>query len=213
MDGTLTLRGRVGTDLLTLRTKDGTLGVRFRLAVTQRRRTDAGSYEALGTRWYSIRAWGRLAHYTLACVHKGDPIIMVGRPHAQAWTNSDGEVMSDLGITAHIIGHDLNYGTATFYKNGGKAPELEHGLADSTNSQTGPVAQETSSQVVISTQTTPENSEYRSDYQSQQHALETGESQVSNSSDAESLGAFNERYETFEDVASTDSEQEVAMSA
>lgn len=124
MDGMLTMRGRIGSDLTSLRSKSGTMGARFRLAVTQRRRTDSGEYEDLGSRWYSVCAWGRLANYAMASLHKGDPIFLQGRPSASAWVNNSGEIHSELNITAYIMGHDLNYGTTRYYKNGGEAPIL-----------------------------------------------------------------------------------------
>lgn len=126
MDTTLTLKGRVGTDLVTMKTSSNVRGVRFRMAVSQWRRNDDGSYQDLGSRWYTIRAWGKLAQYVLASVHKGDPVVVCGRPSAHAWVNATGETMADLVITAQVVGHDLNYGTARFYKNGGDAPALVH---------------------------------------------------------------------------------------
>lgn len=140
MEGTLTLRGRVGTDLTTVKTKSGTLGIRFRLAVTQWRRTDQGGYEDLGARWYSVRAWGKLARYTLASIRKGDPVVVVGRPQAQAWTNHAGEILSDLLISAQIIGHDLNFGTTSFYKNGGQVPPLMDASPEPVSSDAPPAA-------------------------------------------------------------------------
>lgn len=124
MDTTLTLKGRVGTDLVTMKTSSNVMGVRFRMAVSQWRRTADGGYQDLGSRWYTIRAWGKLAQYVLASVHKGDPVVVCGRPSAHAWVSGNGETMADLVITAQVVGHDLNYGTARFYKNGGDAPAM-----------------------------------------------------------------------------------------
>lgn len=147
MESTMTLRGRVGTDLTTSRTKTGTLCVRFRLAVSQWRRTDNGNYEELGVRWYSIRAWGRLAEYVLPSIRKGDPVLIVGRPVAQGWIDGEGEVRTDLVFNALTVGHDLNWGTSTFYRKGGGVPQIVE-----------------KAHISMDTQASPKGSEYRTDY-------------------------------------------------
>lgn len=195
MDGTMTLRGRVGTDLQTSRTKTGTLCVRFRLAVSQWRRTDSGNYEELGVRWYSIRAWGRLAEYVLPSVRKGDPVVIVGRPMANAWTDGAGEIRSDLVFNAVAMGHDLSFGTATFHKRGGPAPTI-----------TEPAyLNEGAPQASVSTQASPPGSEYRSDFhapenaeQAQEQTLDSGTQQApADQADAQE-GAFHSSYDTHE---------------
>lgn len=158
MDATMTLRGRVGTDLHTSRSKTGALCVRFRLAVSQWRRTDSGNYEELGVRWYSVRAWGRLAEYVLPSVRKGDPLVIVGRPTANAWTDGAGEIRSDLVFNAVTIGHDLNFGTSNFRKGGGSAPVITEPAYLSTEE----------SQISISAETTPPGSEFRVEHPSEQ---------------------------------------------
>lgn len=146
MDGTVTLRGRVGSDLVSLRSRTDTPGVRFRLGVTHRRRTDNGSYEDVSSQWFTVCAWGRLATFCLASLHKGDPVIAVGRPSGNAWTSNSGEVMAETVINAQLIGHDLNFGTTRYFKNGGEAPPLP-----------------AESRVSVSNEATPEGSPFRSD--------------------------------------------------
>lgn len=190
MDGTLTLRGRVGSDPTSSRTKSGALSVRFRLAVTQWRRTDEGKYEDLGARWYTVRAWGRLATYVQASIHKGDPVVLVGRPIANAWANSAGEVMSDLVIHAHVLGHDLNYGTTTFFKNGGTAPAL----STDTHSQGA-------SAVSVNAHSTPSDSEFHtplsvSDPNAAAQAGTDGGVEPSSLTGSEDTGVFHSVYST-----------------
>ena len=60
-DTTITLRGRVGTDLSKTTTQNGRLTVRFRLAVTNWFATAEGVLTQGRTNWYTIRAWDRLA--------------------------------------------------------------------------------------------------------------------------------------------------------
>lgn len=183
VDTTMTLRGRVGTDLQTSRTKTGTLCVRFRLAVAQWRRTDSGDYEEIGVRWYSIRAWGRLADYVLPSIRKGDPVIVIGRPSANAWADHEGEIRADLVFTAVAVGHDLNYGMTRFNKHGGTMPvvgEAPQGTASSEPSMTN------KTKVSVSTEATPADSEFRVE--------PVGEEERRQAPPYEEGGIFNDAY-------------------
>ncbi|WP_165544526.1 single-stranded DNA-binding protein [Schaalia vaccimaxillae] len=115
-DMTVTLRGRIGTDLRTYKTSTGRLIVRFRLAVPVWRVNDAGELIEDRTNWYTVRAWDRLAHNILRSVHKGQPVIVVGRPTASGWMDDKKEIRSQVIISAQSIGHDLSKGIAGFEK-------------------------------------------------------------------------------------------------
>lgn len=112
---TMTLRGRVGTDLVSGRTSKEHLWVRFRLAVPQWRIDDRGRFEEKGTLWYSVKAWDRLGQNALRSLTKGQKIIVVGRPLAEAWVDKEGEVHSGLVVAASSLGHDLSSGTSHFF--------------------------------------------------------------------------------------------------
>lgn len=115
-DTSITLRGRIGTDLRVNRTAGGQLVSRFRLAVPKWRVNDAGEFSQEQTLWYSVVTWGRLAQNLVASVAKGDPVIVHARPSAQAWTDREGKIRTELVMTAHTVGHDLSKGTAEFVK-------------------------------------------------------------------------------------------------
>lgn len=114
----ITLRGRVGTDLRRFDTRNRQVIVRFRLAVSQYRIRDNGTFEDLDAQWYTVRAWDRLAQNALASLAKGDPVIVVGRPTVNAWKDEQGEARGELVITAQSIGHDLNLGHTRFARTG-----------------------------------------------------------------------------------------------
>lgn len=108
---TITLRGRVGTDLATHTTSRGQTWVRFRLAVSQWRIDDAGEFKETGTHWYTVKAWDRLADNALTTLRKGQKIIVIGRPVPEAWVDqATNEVRSALSISANTIGMDLTGG-------------------------------------------------------------------------------------------------------
>ena len=116
-DTTITLRGRVGTDLAATRTKNGQMTVRFRLAVTNWFASADGVLTQGRTHWYTVRAWERLAENVFQSLRKGEPVIVVGRPTANAWiAKDDGLARSELVITAQSIGHDLANGRARYEK-------------------------------------------------------------------------------------------------
>ncbi|MDC4232907.1 single-stranded DNA-binding protein [Actinomyces sp. B33] len=113
---TMTLRGRVGTDLRTFTTSGGHIHARFRLAVSRWRVNDAGALADERTTWYTIRVWDSLAENVLRSVRKGEPVIVVGRPGTNAYIDKNGEARGELIITAQSVGHDLARGVGSFSK-------------------------------------------------------------------------------------------------
>lgn len=130
---TLTFRARIGSDLTSARTTRGVPVVRFRIAVPQWRRTDSGDYEDLEPRWYTVRAWDRLAQNATTSLSKGQPVIVVGRPVSNAWVDSNGQIHSEIVINATAIGHDLSMGSAMFFKRG-QAPNTEEATTGASSS-------------------------------------------------------------------------------
>lgn len=112
------LRGRVGGDPIF---HDGESGknrsfVRFRVAGSRSRRKDNGEWDNSDSEWFTVKAWGILAENCRLSLRRGEPVIVVGRPTAQAWVGGDGELRSELAIHAHAIGHDLNLGSSIYRK-------------------------------------------------------------------------------------------------
>ena len=115
-DTTITLRGRIGTDLRVSKSANNHLTVRFRLAVTHWFASADGVLTQGRTQWYSVHAWDRLADNALHSLAKGEPVIVMGRPRANAWKDSDGNIRSEVVINAQAIGHDLTSGRSTWRK-------------------------------------------------------------------------------------------------
>ena len=131
--GTVILRGRVGSDLRSMTTQSGTKGVRFRLAASQWRINDSGKYEERDPHWYTVCVWDRLARNLLSSVEKGTPIIVSGRPSARAWIGSDSEVRAELVINASFCGIDLAFGPAAVMK-----PKIpQHNVQESATVEAG----------------------------------------------------------------------------
>ncbi len=120
-DTTITLRGRVGTELAAHTSVNGQMTTRFRLAVTNWFAAANGELVQGRTHWYSVRAWERLADNALHSIKKGEPVIVVGRPSAHTWIDKNGKVHAELVITAQSIGHDLAHGRSAY----ARAPKVE----------------------------------------------------------------------------------------
>ena len=111
----MVLRGRVGTGLVLRRPEDGGRSfVRFRMVVPRPRRKDNGEWEEGEAQWHTIRAWGALAEHLSVSLHKGQPVVVIGRPTASAWIASNGELRSELAVNAMTAGHDLTFGVALY---------------------------------------------------------------------------------------------------
>lgn len=115
-DTTITLRGNVGSDISTTKTASGHFAIRFRLAVNQWFVSNDGVLTEGRTRWYTIRAWDRLAENAIRSIIKGEPVIVVGRSTLDQWVDRGGKQHVELVVTAQSIGHDLTLGRSTFTK-------------------------------------------------------------------------------------------------
>ena len=134
--GTVILRGRVGSDLRSMTTQSGTKGIRFRLAASQWRINDSGKYEERDPHWYTVCVWDRLAKNLLSSVEKGTPIIVSGRPSARAWIGPDSEARAELVINASFCGIDLAFGPAAVMK-----PKIpQHNVQESSTVEAGEYA-------------------------------------------------------------------------
>ena len=73
----------------------------------------AGVWKRKSTTWLTVKAFRTLAVNALACLHKGDPVMVTGSLVTEEWT-SDGQPHSSLVLVADGIGHDLARGQDTF---------------------------------------------------------------------------------------------------
>ncbi len=112
---TAILTGRVGSDIAMHQDQQGGAAfARFRLVVPRGRWNDQGTWEEQEGGWYTVKAWGNLAHNMHHSLRKGHPVVVVGRPSAQGWISKENKVASEIAINASAIGHDLARGVSTF---------------------------------------------------------------------------------------------------
>ena len=106
--------GNVATDVKFTNTNEGVPVASFRLAASERKfDRDANRWIDGDVTWYSVVCWRHVAENCAVSLHKGDPVVIVGRLALREW-EQDGRAGSTLDLTADVIGHDLTRGTATF---------------------------------------------------------------------------------------------------
>ena len=114
MQSTVTLVGNVVTDV-TLRQTSGGAVAGFRMAATNGYLDRRTSQWVERTTYVSISAWRSLGENVAGSLHKGQPIVVVGRPRQREF-EKDGQTHQVIEIDAELVGHDLTRGTAAFVR-------------------------------------------------------------------------------------------------
>jgi single-strand DNA-binding protein len=116
MTDTITLTGLVATEPKHVTTAEGLPITSFRLASSLRRfDRKTQTWVEVGTNWYTVSSFRRLAMSAAASVAKGDRVIVTGRLRLREWQNADKTGMS-IEVDADVLGHDLNWGTAKYMR-------------------------------------------------------------------------------------------------
>ncbi|WP_166436064.1 single-stranded DNA-binding protein [Cellulomonas shaoxiangyii] len=111
----VTVVGWVGSDVRAYHLDGGgTPYAQFRLASTRRvHDRDTGTYRDGPTVWWTVKAWRQVADNVARSLHKGDPVVVVGRVGTSEWTSPDGP-RTELVLEAVALGHDLVFGSTAF---------------------------------------------------------------------------------------------------
>ena len=112
----ITIAGNIGNDPISNETRTGKAVINFRVATSSGyfdQRT--GAWVENGTNWYAVSAFGNLAEHAKGSLHRGHPVIVVGRLRQKEW-EANGKKGIDIELTADAIGHDLRRGTSAFVR-------------------------------------------------------------------------------------------------
>ena len=119
-DITMTVMGNVVNDVEMRFTAAGDPVASVRVASTSRR------YDRSAERWvdgdtayFSVSCWRQFAHHVASSVHKGMPVVVVGRLRSREVERPCGEqthLVRFHDIEATAVGPDLSRGTAVFTK-------------------------------------------------------------------------------------------------
>jgi single-strand DNA-binding protein len=114
MQSTVTLVGNVVTDVTLRQTSAGPVAG-FRLAATNGYTDRRTQQWVERTSYLSISAWRALGEHVAGSVHKGQPVVVVGRLRQRDY-EKDGQRVTVLEVDADLVGHDLSRGTAEFVR-------------------------------------------------------------------------------------------------
>jgi len=90
--------------------------VHLRIGTTPRRVDPlTGEWHDIGTSFFTVNCWRKLALNVHASLHKGDPVVIRGRLKTRSWVD-DGKNRTLVEIDADSIGHDLTYGWSHYLK-------------------------------------------------------------------------------------------------
>ena len=110
----LVVQGSLGTNPIISRTSSGRLFCYFRVATAPSFRV-ADAWREGPTIWFTAKAWGYLAENLARSLHKGDPVVLVGRFSQDAWENDRGQQLTNV-LTVSCGGPDLTWGESRFMR-------------------------------------------------------------------------------------------------
>ncbi len=120
MSDLITVTGVVATEPRSITTSEGVSITSFRLA-SQDRKIDraTGKWTDGDTNWYTVTSFRNLAKNVASSVKKGERVIVAGKLRIREWDSGEKQG-TNVEIEAAKMGHDLNWGVASFEK---KLPE------------------------------------------------------------------------------------------
>jgi single-strand DNA-binding protein len=109
------LAGCVATEPRFKKVAGDTSSVRLRVAYTARRRDkETGEWGDGPTSFVAIQCWRTLADNVSMSVHKGEPVLIMGRLQIRRFEDAQGASRTAVEVEASSVGHDLTRGVAQF---------------------------------------------------------------------------------------------------
>ncbi|MBW3095176.1 single-stranded DNA-binding protein [Bifidobacterium sp. 64T4] len=114
--GTITLTGNLGMDPVSFSRDPNNPACSFNVGVSSGYFDQSSqSWRSRETVWIKVRAYRTLATNVMQSLHKGDAVVVTGALRMDRWTK-DGVNRTAIVMDASAVGHDLNYGTSTFFR-------------------------------------------------------------------------------------------------
>lgn len=112
-DSTITVSGTLAAEPELRFAGNGNAVAGFSLAVNHRFMKD-GEWQDGEVTWWRVSAFGALAENFAASFHKGDRVIVVGRPQARTWEDKEGNNRVSIDIMADDIGGSVKWARGEF---------------------------------------------------------------------------------------------------
>lgn len=107
MSAPITLTGRLGADPELRFAQSGTPIASLRV-VTDRRVKEGDEWKSVDTAWWQVTAFKQLAERIVERLHKGDPVVIIGRAKGREWEDAKtGEKRTALEVVADTVCLDL----------------------------------------------------------------------------------------------------------
>ena len=114
-DAQVYLAGYVATEPKCKKVAGDVSSARLRVAYTARRRDkETGEWSDGPTSFVNIQCWRTLADNVQMSLHKGEPVLVMGRLQIRRFEDPEGAPRTAVEIEAMAIGHDLARGVAKF---------------------------------------------------------------------------------------------------
>ncbi|MFB0833051.1 single-stranded DNA-binding protein [Arthrobacter halodurans] len=149
----ITVRGFVATEPEQIVVNETMMISSFRIAATARRLDrETNSWQDDHTNWFTVKAFRDTARNVLACVHKGEPVVVTGQLKVSGFQRDDGTRGTNVEIEADALGHDIAWGTTKLVRtrlpradregapSAGAAPRHEGEDVDTGTGELGPAA-------------------------------------------------------------------------
>lgn len=130
-DAQVHLAGYVATEPRFKKVAGDTSSVRLRVAYTARRRDkETGEWSDGPTSFVTIQCWRTLADNVSMSVHKGEPVLIMGRLQIRRFEDTQGAPRTAVEVEASSVGHDLTRGVARFSRSRWPAASAAAALPD-----------------------------------------------------------------------------------
>jgi len=114
-DAQVNLAGYVATEPRFRKVAGDISSAKLRVAYTARRRDkETGEWGDGPTSFVTIQCWRTLADNVAVSVHKGEPVLVMGRLQVRRYQDPEGSPRTAVEIEATSVGHDLARGVAQF---------------------------------------------------------------------------------------------------
>jgi single-strand DNA-binding protein len=125
------LAGYVATEPKFKKVAGDTSSARLRVAYTARRRDkETGEWGDGPTSFVNIQCWRTLADNVSMSVHKGEPVLIMGRLQIRRFEDAEGAPRTAVEVEASSVGHDLTRGVAQFSRTRWPMPSAAGAVQD-----------------------------------------------------------------------------------